>query len=119
MAADQTAPTGLARPWPAMSGADPWTGSNIEGPAPPAGAVQRVTGAALDGPPREDRHLDCNLGRCAHVDAAAGARVFALGVLPDEQHVHLVRPPIRKRAPDSRRQPDGTEVHVLVERLSN
>src|SRR5207248_749267 len=30
-AADQMAPIGLARPWPAMSGADPCTGSNMEG----------------------------------------------------------------------------------------
>jgi hypothetical protein len=25
------APTGLQIPWPAMSGAEPWTGSNIDG----------------------------------------------------------------------------------------
>src|SRR5437660_2725866 len=31
---DQTAPIGLARPWPAMSGAEPCTGSNIDGPRP-------------------------------------------------------------------------------------
>src|SRR5207253_1630137 len=31
MAPDQICPTGLAMPWPAISGADPCTGSNIEG----------------------------------------------------------------------------------------
>src|ERR1700738_839818 len=31
MAPDQICPMGLAIPFPAMSGADPWTGSNMEG----------------------------------------------------------------------------------------
>jgi hypothetical protein len=31
MAPDQIWPIGLAMPCPAMSGAEPWTGSNIEG----------------------------------------------------------------------------------------
>ncbi len=31
-AADSTAPAGLASPLPAMSGAEPCTGSNTEGP---------------------------------------------------------------------------------------
>ena len=31
MAADSMAAVGLAMPWPAMSGAEPCTGSNIEG----------------------------------------------------------------------------------------
>ena len=28
---DQKVPTGLATPWPMMSKAEPWMGSNIEG----------------------------------------------------------------------------------------
>ena len=31
IAADQIWPMGLAMPWPAMSGAEPWTGSNSDG----------------------------------------------------------------------------------------
>ncbi len=31
MAADRMAAVGFAMPWPAMSGADPWIGSNIDG----------------------------------------------------------------------------------------
>ena len=32
--ADQKVPIGLARPWPMMSNAEPWIGSNIDGDAP-------------------------------------------------------------------------------------
>ncbi|MNR13135.1 hypothetical protein D3C85_1295230 [compost metagenome] len=35
MAADRTMPTGLARSLPAMSGAEPWIGSNRPGPSAP------------------------------------------------------------------------------------
>jgi YD repeat-containing protein len=44
-------PIGLAMPWPAMSGADPCTGSNTDGKLPsglilPDGALAMMTGAA-------------------------------------------------------------------------
>src|SRR5688572_2266958 len=57
IAADQIWPTGLARPLPAMSGAEPWTGSNSDGAVRsglmlPDGAMPMVP---VQAGPRSDR----------------------------------------------------------------
>ena len=71
-AADRIIPSGLAIPWPAMSGAVPWTGSNRPGPTPPkdggrqhaqrAGEHRRLVGQDVAEHVLGDDHLEVARG---------------------------------------------------------
>ena len=64
---------------------------------------------------REDALLQDRLALGALEDAAAQARVLALGVLPDHVEVDVADLPARQRRGHAGHEPHRSQVHVLVE----
>src|SRR3989449_2909439 len=91
MAADAIAPIGFATPFPAMSGADPWIGSNKPAPAPDDGARS--------------------------VPAAWLTVIQPTGELPDDEHVHVAQAVrFEGRAVDQGSEPrDRAQVRVYAQ----
>src|SRR5436190_462963 len=88
IAADRIAASGLAFPVPTMSGAEPCTGSNSDGPArAPLRELEAESDAALDTHPGVDRPLRGDFVRRALAEEPTLAGVDAFGVLADHDEV--------------------------------
>src|SRR5262249_3154072 len=86
-------------------------------PATPLGQLERVAEHPLDADTGKHARLDPDLDRKPLVRPAADARVLALGVLAEEEHVDVLRPAACERGRDPLQQPDGTQVGPEVEPL--
>ena len=84
-------------------------------PAPPRGQVGRVPDAPLDAAAGVQRLLRRGLDHRAAVHGPAGARVQALGVLPDDHQVEVLKLVPRHGAADARAELGRPQVHVQVE----
>ena len=73
----------------------------------------RVRGHPLDTRPGEDRLLDGHLFRLPAIHPPADLGVLPLDVLTDDDEVEPVD--ARERRAHSRQEPDGSQVHVLLE----
>ena len=81
--------------------------------------LEAVAQDPLDAGAREHTDLLRDLVRRAAMDAAADARVLALGVLAHAHHVDLRGTAVRERRREPVEEPHRPQVHVLIEPLAD